>query len=325
MKIGIRADGGSSIGMGHIMRTLVIAKELRKTNDVFYICRDNMDKYQKGIEKVKSEGFKVLLVRDNHLLEDLKRINANLLITDSYDVDEEYFNITKAIFNKTAYIDDMNLYYFNVDFLINQNINAEDFNYKVNKDTKLLLGSKYVMLRNEFKNMPPKHIKKIISDVLVTIGGGDPNHITEKILSWVHNLDYAFHVVVGPAFNDIEYLKSFENDKIKLYFNANMSNLMKNCDIAISACGSTLYELAACGVPTLGIITADNQIGVANKLNIFGIINNLGWYNKISKESFIKNIVNFAEDYDKRKLMAEKASKIIDAKGVERITKEILC
>lgn len=325
MKIGIRADGGSSIGMGHIMRTLVIAKELRKTNDVFYICRDNMDKYQKGIEKVKSEGFKVLLVRDNHLLEDLKRINANLLITDSYDVDEEYFNITKAIFNKTAYIDDMNLYYFNVDFLINQNINAEDFNYKVNKDTKLLLGSKYVMLRNEFKNMPPKHIKKIISDVLVTIGGGDPNHITEKILSWVHNLDYTFHVVIGPAFNDIEYLKSFENDKIKLYFNANMSNLMKNCDIAISACGSTLYELAACGVPTLGIIIADNQIGVANKLNILGIINNLGWYNKISKESFIKNIVNFAEDYDKRKLMAEKASKIIDGKGVERITKEILC
>ena len=39
MKIAIRADGGSKIGMGHIMRTLVLAKELAKTNDVFYICR----------------------------------------------------------------------------------------------------------------------------------------------------------------------------------------------------------------------------------------------------------------------------------------------
>lgn len=324
MKIGIRADGGSSIGMGHIMRTLVLAKELSKTNDVFYICRDNMDKYQIGIKKVKSEGFSVFLVRENYLLEGLKKINANLLITDSYDVDEEYFNATKAMFNKTIYIDDMNLYNFNVDFLINQNINAEDFNYRVNKGAKLLLGSKYVMLRDEFRNIPSKDIKKIASDIMVTVGGGDPNHITEKILSWVHNLDYTFHIVVGPTFNNIEYLKSFENDKIKLYFNANMSNLMKKCDIAISACGSTLYELAACGVPTLGIIASDNQTGVGNKLNTLGIINNLGWYHKISKEYFIKNVISFAEDYNKRKLMSEKATKIIDGKGVKRIVKAIL-
>lgn len=39
-----------------------------------------------------------------------------MLITDSYDVDDNYFNKTKIMFNKTVYIDDMNLHYFNVDF-----------------------------------------------------------------------------------------------------------------------------------------------------------------------------------------------------------------
>ncbi|MBE6068691.1 MAG: UDP-2,4-diacetamido-2,4,6-trideoxy-beta-L-altropyranose hydrolase [Clostridium lundense] len=319
MKIAIRADGGSQIGMGHIMRTLVLAKELSKTNDVFYICKENNDKYKKGIEKVSSEGFKVLLVRDNYLLEDLKNIDADLLITDSYDVNEEYFNKTKKIFNKTSYIDDMNLHYFNVDFLINQNIDAEDFNYRVSKDTKLMLGTKYVMLRDEFRNCSPKNIKEKVNDIMLTVGGSDLNHITEKILSWSYNLDYTVHVVVGPSFNDIEKLKSFESDKIKLYFNADMSKLMKKCDMAISTCGSTLYELASCGVSTLGIIIADNQSGIGCKLNDMKVIKNLGWYNEITKECFINNVNELAEDYNKRKLMSEKASMIVDGRGVERI------
>lgn len=49
---------------------------------------------------------------------------------------------------------------------------------------------------------------------------------------------------------------------------------MEKCDVAISACGSTLYELAVCGVPTIGIIIADNQIGICEKLNNMGVIKN---------------------------------------------------
>ncbi|MBY6829020.1 UDP-2,4-diacetamido-2,4,6-trideoxy-beta-L-altropyranose hydrolase, partial [Clostridium botulinum] len=59
MKIAIRAEGGFQIGMGHIMRTLILAKGLAKTNDVFYICKVDTplsSKYRPGIDKVKFEG-----------------------------------------------------------------------------------------------------------------------------------------------------------------------------------------------------------------------------------------------------------------------------
>lgn len=341
MKIAIRADGGAQIGMGHIMRTLVLAKEFVKTNEVIYICRidqkdiwrnsngnfsiENIsDRYKKGIEKIISERFKVCFVRENYLIDDIGKISADILITDSYDVDENYFNETKNIFNRTVYIDDMNLYYFNVDFLLNQNADAEDFNYRVNDNTKLMLGFKYTMIRDEFRKLPPKDIKVKVCDIMLTVGGADPLHITDKILSWINGLDYNFHVVIGPSFDNSEALKRFESDKIKLYYNADMCEIMGKCDMAVSACGSTLYELAACGVPTIGVIIADNQKGIGKKLDNMKIIKNLGCYDKINKDAFVNSIVNLAEDYHKRDKMSKEASALIDGKGVKRISKMLI-
>ncbi|WBW95447.1 UDP-2,4-diacetamido-2,4,6-trideoxy-beta-L-altropyranose hydrolase [Oceanirhabdus sp. W0125-5] len=326
MKIAIRADGGSQIGMGHIMRTLVLAKELAKTNEVFYVCKtDNSlsDTYINGIKKIKTEGFKAVYINKDNVLEDLKNIHADLLITDSYDVDENYFIETKKKFKKTAYIDDMNLHYFDVDILINQNTNAVDFDYKVNDYAKLLLGSNYVMLREEFRNTPKKLIEENVKDILITVGGADPFNITENILSSIKDLDYIFHVVVGPSFDERNNLKDYESEKIKLYYNANMYQIMQKCDMAISACGSTLYELASCGVPTLGLIIANNQKGIANKLNDEGVIKNLGWYNEISSDYLLSNIEYLANDKKLRQHISDKGQNFVDGKGVERLCRVI--
>lgn len=208
MKIAIQADGGTEIGMGHVMRTLVLAKEFLKENDVFYICRVeskdgckqcikvsdnevnsleklekfeiNYSKYSQGIKKILSEGFTVKLINEDNLINELKWIKTDMLITDSYSVNEDYFHETKKIFRKTIYIDDTNKYYFDVDFLINQNIDAIDFEYKVNDDTKLLLGTKYLLLRDEFKKLPNKTIREKIQDIIITVGGADPYKLTKK-------------------------------------------------------------------------------------------------------------------------------------------------
>lgn len=347
MKIAIQADGGTEIGMGHVMRTLVLAKEISKENEVIYICRveskndylhyikvndDEVNsleqlekydisysKYNKGIKKILTEGFKVKLINEDNLIDELKQIKADMLITDSYSVDENYFHETKKIFKKTTYIDDINKHYFDVDFLLNQNSDAEDFRYNVNAHTKLLLGTDYILLRNEFNNLKNKNIKNKIYDIMITVGGADPHRVTEKFLNYISELDYNFHIVIGPSFSDTSFVEKFHPNNIKFYYNANMCEIMKKCDMAISACGSTLYELSACGVPTLGVIIANNQQGIANKLNSMGTIINLGWYNKISKEDLIYNINALANDYICRKALSEKASKLVDGKGAERI------
>lgn len=325
MKIAIRADGGESIGMGHIMRTLVLAQELSKNNEVFYICNSNKNinnRFQVGIIKIKSNGFNVITVDEETMIQDMRDIYADCLITDSYDVNEEYFNLTKEMFKYTGYIDDNNLYYFNVDFIINQNIYAQELKYKTNSNAKLFLGTDYAMLREEFQNVRTKKVEKNVKDVLITVGGSDLHNLTEKILKKLSKLKYTFHVVVGPSFNNVDILKKISNTNknIRLHFNANMCELMQTCDLAISACGSTLYELCACCIPTIGIIIADNQESIAKYMGNLELIYNLGWYNDIRFEAIDNIVESFAKDYKRRLNMSQGQSTIINKKGAKLLS-----
>lgn len=256
-----------------------------------------------------------------------RKHKADMLITDSYNVNEQYFNITKKYFSRTVYVDDINKHYLNVDLIINQNIGAENLIYDVPKNSKLLLGIKYLMLREEFRVVSYRNINKRILNIMITIGASDFNGITNIICKYVKELEYEFHIVVGPAFkneNICELMELSEKYKnIKLYFNVDMVKLMSLCDLAISACGSTLYELAVCGVPTIGVIVAENQEQVSMNLQNCGVIINLGWYNKLNKEFYCRCIKYLDKNIKKRIKMNYNAHKLIDGNGVARIT-EIL-
>lgn len=320
MNICIRADGGSEIGMGHIMRTLVLAEELRKKHKVFYACRIDKpftDKYKAGIELIKKKNFNIVYINENNINTDICNINADCIITDSYDVDEEYFNIVKKHFKISGCLDDEKICdYFNVDFLINQNPYADKLNYNCNCNTSLMLGTKFVILRDEFRNCQfKKNINKTVKDIMITVGGSDNNNLTKYIIEQLNKLDYRLHIVIGSGFKYGELLKKYESENILLYFNATMSELMKKCDICISSCGSTLYELAMLNIPTIGIVVAENQQMAAESMDELGII----------KYSSLQNLALTVEqlDYNKRLELSENAKKLVDGKGVHRIVEKI--
>lgn len=331
-KVVIRADGGKELGLGHIMRTLVLAKELRKYLEVHYICKDDEILYGDGIKKVKDEGFNVIKINENNLISDIKKvqteIEADLLITDSYDVDENYFDEMKKIFKVSGYIDDINVCKLNVDFIINQNINATSIKYNTNKETKLFLGTEYCLLRDEFRVESDKLIEDKVENILITVGGSDKDYITLKILDLVLNYDSIIHVVIGSAFeekliNEI-YKKYGYNPKVKLYKNAKMAELMKLCDIAISSCGSTLYELSAMKVPAIGITVADNQIEIGREFSKRELI--IGTNNLIYEDinQFNEIINELIVNKKKRQLLSQNQKKLVNVNGAKILVENIL-
>lgn len=320
----IRADGGSSIGMGHIMRTLTLANEFKRCGYcVIYLCEDKFE-YKEGINKIKNSAFEVILLQNNQINCIInKNLYRDCLIVDSYNVNEEYFNIAKQYFQLVGYFDDMNLYYFNVDFIINQNLNSEFLEYRTNKNTKMFTGCRYTMLRSEFLRAKRKNIGNKVENILITLGGSDFHNLTQNIIGYIKTMKYKFHVVIGPSFIHEKDLEKFESENVILHKNANMAELMEMTDMCISACGSTLYELAYIGIPTVGIIVAKNQELLAYSMEKEKIILNMGWYNKLNKKKVVRIIKQVIFDYERRKNMSFKGKNLIDGKGAERIVKEL--
>ena len=101
---------------------------------------------------------------------------------------------------------------------------------------------------------------------MVTFGGDDAKNMTPKILAFLNDEypNLIKNVIIGRAFQNIDDIKKYTDKNTNLIYYPDaekMKEIMFESDIAISACGQTLNELASVGVPTIGVCTAGNQLG----------------------------------------------------------------
>ncbi|NMF03280.1 UDP-2,4-diacetamido-2,4,6-trideoxy-beta-L-altropyranose hydrolase [Clostridium beijerinckii] len=335
----IRTDSNNTIATGHVMRCLSIAKALRKSGEeCIFITADS-----RSDELIKSNGFDIICLNSewnnpNSEIEDLINIikdkDIKKLLIDSYYVTEGYLESIKK-YTKLIYIDDINSFSYPVDMLINYSGSYENFKYDIqykNTQTKLLLGYDYVPLREEFQN-----IKSVIRDnveqILFTMGGTDENNITarfiESVLDDMFFYDIIFHIVIGSFNKNLEELNKLVSNcpNIKLHYNVNkISELMNQCDIAISAGGTTLLELCACGIPTIGFTIADNQIAGTKCLEDKKAIIYVGdarYDIKKIMENTSKTAKILVENIELRNYLSKNMKNAIDANGANRIANEI--
>lgn len=357
VRVAIRADGGKGVGLGHIMRCLSLANAFRKAGYLVYF----FTKYNMGIALIEKEKFEVIRIPSEEketegffygnseqlvdeadvILALLHQYKIDILIVDSYNITNQYFLTLKSSVSCLAYIDDENKSTYPVDVVINGNVTAAYLGYRKYDDNQvLLLGPQYNMIRDEFKNISPRGIRENVEEIMITTGGSDPYHMTEKLLNIFLNNDYfskiRLNVLVGGGFTtsqDLIHL-SQNHDQVALYSNtvadtpelmwhSSISEIMLRSDIAISAGGSTLYEFAACGVPVLAFVVAENQRFLVEKMEHLGYIINLGWYNQICEEQVVGHTRSLMNDCAARTKMSSKCLGLVDRLGTERIVKEL--
>ncbi|MPQ43177.1 UDP-2,4-diacetamido-2,4,6-trideoxy-beta-L-altropyranose hydrolase [Clostridium tarantellae] len=332
-KIAIRVDGGKSIGLGHVMRCMVLGKELSKNNEILFICKNDSLNYKEGVEKLIANNLKVLLIdknkdETNEIIDIQNNIKADLLIVDSYNINEEYFNKLRPHFQFVSYIFDIDVGKINVDFIINYNVNSEKWKYNnlCPNVKNLFLGCKYALIREEFRRVNKKYNKKV-KNLLITTGGVDINKNTLKIAELFRNEKVLIHVAIGQAFDenlkkDLRALSKNSNN-IKIYEDFKMSQLMSKCDLAISTCGVTLYELAAVGVPTIGIVVAENQLDICKEMYRQHAIISTGTLVSKDLELFKKIVESLMNNYEQRMLMVSNQKALINKNGVCELVKDL--
>jgi UDP-2,4-diacetamido-2,4,6-trideoxy-beta-L-altropyranose hydrolase len=339
MNLYIRADADSKIGTGHMMRCIALAQAWQDRGGTVTFISHCVNEALR--ERIQIEKFRLIYV--NRVCADSADLTGTLsilkkeradqkswFVLDGYHFTQEY---QKAIRNEGYHllvIDDMNhLAHYHADILLNQNIYAPDltFKYHCDEDTKLLLGTRYVLLRREFlkyKNLE-RNIPERVRNILVTLGGADSDNITLKVIeeiNIIHDSKIEVKIVIGPAnpYRQLlsDTLASSRFASCLIINPPNMPNLMAWADLAISAGGSTCWELAYMRVPFLSIIIAENQRAIVNKLDIKKVTLNCDAGND-NTGKLRKILSTILYNREERSLMALNGSQLNDGNGTMRV------
>jgi len=357
-----RADGNGNIGSGHVMRCLSIASAALGNPDIgqifFITASDTSDNFHRLLASYVSEGIEVITLSTPYnaletevrqLQELIRTHHPSALFIDSYFVTNNYlysvWETSRATATKLVYIDDVASFPYPCDVLVNYNIYGGDWEEKYKslyissgkrvQCPQLILGSTYAPLRGEFQNLQPRTVKKNATNILISTGGTDFEHLTvsliDAVLSNPEAKSYAFHFVIGAMNEDAKLISSLASSSHNIVLHQavkSMSSLMKDSDLAISAAGSTLYELCSTQTPTITYILADNQIPGARGFEKHGILKNCGDVREVGKAALasrlITEAVELAENYEERRRIAERMKSVVDGNGAKRIVDTII-
>lgn len=265
MNILFRADSSSTIGLGHLMRCLVLAEQYPTAN-ISFACQDLV---KNANYKITDAGYSLHLLND-HSIETLVKLIQKLaiyfIIFDHYDIDAAF---EKSIKTQTgvkilSFDDTYEPHY--CDILLNHNIYAKKERYKnlTPHFCELRCGREYTLIRDEFKKIKPKkrQINKKNPTVFVALGGVDTSNISLSVLKTLIEFDnITIHLATTSANPNIPILQAFANKyaDVNIYVDYNIAILMDKSDFAIVTPSVIVYEVIFLNLPFIAIKTAENQ------------------------------------------------------------------
>ncbi|MBQ2654126.1 MAG: UDP-2,4-diacetamido-2,4,6-trideoxy-beta-L-altropyranose hydrolase [Methanobrevibacter sp.] len=322
MNVFILTEGGKNIGFGHVAR----CSSLYQAFEQFDISPNFLIN---GDDSVKSilPNINVDII---NWLDDLSVISkADIVIIDSYLADIDVFNEISNIVPLVAYVDDNNRLNYPKGIVINGTLDASNMDYKKRDNIRYLLGNDYIPLRKDFWDISKLKINDSIKNILITMGGNDLRNLTPKILELLNNKfpNVTKKVIIADSFDNVSEIENLKNSNVELIYSPESSeiiNAMSSVDLAISASGQTLYELACIGVPTVAIGIIENQKNNILNWKKQGFIEYAGCWNDENLLDNILDRIEFLEDknirYDKRLLGIQ----AVNGKGSINIVKSIL-
>lgn len=359
MKVFLRADSSLSIGSGHIIRCLNLAKTLRHSGaQCFFISKNHRGNI---LDKIGLEGFpvKVISVSDEpdvYIRDEKSWLNGSqrddaeqfislvkqqcnnpdIIIVDHYSLDSEWEILVKTCFPDTnlVVIDDLCNRPHHCDLLIDQTYqrSAEEYSSLNENNARILAGAKYALLSPVFSQLRHQSIERkarlaIPKTLILTMGGVDAHNVTGKVLKYLEQAVFEniekITVILGSACPYSAEIHAFaERSKYKIDVLTNVTNmaeLMLEHDFAIGAMGGTTWERCAMGLPAVNVAIADNQITIARNLSRVGAI--VLYADHFSKDELCNALHNLVTHYHKQHALA---MEICDGLGLFRDIQEMV-
>ncbi len=259
---------------------------------------------------------------------------ADWLVLDGYRFDHDYVSTLHRTGRRLLLLDDDGRSAdFPAELLLNQNAYATPALYGgARSGATRLLGSRFTMLRRGFIERGRAHrtTAPTALRILVTFGAADPANTTGTVvvgLASRRDPDLDVTVIIGaanPHHLSLEATVRAAGQRFKAVKHVtDLSGWMRDADLAITAAGSTCWELAYMQVPQLVVAIADNQRPVARVLAERGAAVDLGWHADLEPSAVAQAVETLRYDFDKRKAMQRAGRAFIDGEGAARVVLEM--
>lgn len=338
LRVIFRCDASPQIGLGHLMRCRTLAYALRQAGVRCIMVgpkRDfrvpmDMETFDEwltrpdwGTSRQDAENLEALAVKNF----------CDVAVLDDYRVDEQYQQILLKAGLRWLQFDgkaDKPLW---ADWVVSMSPDSDVHRYRLMQrrpKTRLLLGPCYAILREEFLQWrAPRQIKSHACRLLLTFGGGDDRGACLACLDALRQVDI-FEITIlsggrNPQVPSIQaWMKQNATRRVCLLLDdAEVARRMAEADMAITAGGSTTFETAMLGLPTLILQIADNQRVNAQAWDRMGVAVDLGPLEKLDADRLCNQLIKLADDQELRKRMAILGREYVDGRGVDRLVQEL--
>jgi len=310
---------------------------MAKNEEVVYILKGDIFK-----DIPENDGIKCIILDTEDTMSEMVKIimenDISALIVDSSAISADDI-ASLSVYAKIIAFDEDKLPQ-NLFCIVNSNpfVGWNDYilNY-CNGDTRLFLGGDFAPVSSDFAGIQPKNVEKddLVEDILVYTGRYDRYGVGYTLLSKMAAMPefdgYRIHTIIGAGYNSSESfyeLQKKTNGKIIVHSkDDNIAEIISSCDIAVSAGGLQLMELAACGIPSVIYSTIEEQSELVRQMIVKEYAVGVGdiWVSiELKVENIIENIFKLISDGKKRKSLSDNIKTLTDGKGTERITNAII-
>jgi UDP-2,4-diacetamido-2,4,6-trideoxy-beta-L-altropyranose hydrolase len=292
----LRADASDLIGVGHVMRSLALGEALLDVGFDVMLATVGLPAGMR--EEAHKCGITVVDLQcvpfgAADALATLS-LNGAVLVIDGYKFEREFFEILENQATHFAVIDD------NVEtkalapsVVINQNPHATPEMYAhMSGAPQLLLGLQYALLRREVLEATKQSINTVAGKVFIAMGGSDFLQLTAPIVDGLKDLDIEICVAIGPTNGQRQQIEETVKSipRARVIAQVDYITELASSSLAILAAGSSLWEAAALGVPSIGLIVADNQSGAAQAFLNNGLMDLFDGRNGVQIEQIAESV-----------------------------------
>jgi len=320
LKVLIRADAGVNLGMGHVYRAIALAQEL-SSHELVLATRSD-DSYALGANFLQKHPYNIHLLNSEDEFQSLvEDMQPDILLLDILDTDGDYIQNIRQTPLFLVTLEDLGTGAHLADIVIN------DLYSDLYPKQNHWYGVENSILSPYFEIITPKeNMNPQVENILITFGGSDPKNLTLKALQALEEIRFKGNVIVvlGPGYqHDSFSLYDFKLNGQIMKSVANMAELARNADLALTSGGRTVTEMMALGIPTMVLCQNSRELRHTHASSVYGVIN-LGLGEYVDVSSIAQHIEMLVQDTALRESMRQRGINALQQRSNQRIVERIL-